>query len=390
MNTLGENTNETYSNRYLDYFEEKYDGDKLKISLKCLVAGCKQTLSSKSAAIRHLQRNHKDICSVISANKSKIKIINDAKNGIEFEIRVKVNKSQIENAVVDLVTKHALPLRIVEYPAFMKLLQPYQIALKNKGIELNVTKHHIRDLIKERAELIKNTIRSEVKHKMVNVLVDIASRYNRSIFGVNMSYMKDGEVIVRTIGMHSLHMAHTARNLKEMINMNLKQYDIPLKRLFSICSDNGENILKAVAMVDLEYQQQKQLNETENDIDSDINEDFDDESIDGDILDSEFYTNLLNSCRQQFTNEVAYSDLIFGVTCAAHGIHLIISKALTKSNSKQIIVEKCRDLSKKLRTQTFRYILEEKKLNFAIIDVVTRWNSIYAMVRSHFNLIECL
>lgn len=371
------------SKQYIDYFTTLYDENKSTNVWKCKVAGCVQILAQKSSAIRHLKKCHKNEYKSVTEKKAKIKIV-DTNNKLEFEIRVKVNTREIEDAVVDLVTKHALPLRIVEFPAFKKLLQPYQIALENKGIGLNITKNHIRDLIQERAQKIRNMISSEVKHKMINVLVDIASRYNRSIFGVNMSYMKDGKVVVRTIGMHSLHMAHTGQHLKDMITMNLNQYGIPLGRMFSICSDNGENILKTVAMVDSEYQQQKQLNEAINNIDSDSSDDgLDDESVDLDILDNDFNTNLLNSCRQQFT-DTSYSDLIYGITCAAHGIHLIISKALAKSDSKQTIVEKGRELSKKLRTQTFRYILEEKKLNFAIIDVVTRWNSIYAMVRSHF------
>lgn len=97
----------------------------------------------------------------------------------------------------------------------MSKIQPYKIALQHRGIELNITKTSIRKLITERAEQLKNTIRIELKKKFVCLMIDIASRYNRSIFGVNIAFMKDGSLAVRTIGMHSLHMAHTGKNISE-------------------------------------------------------------------------------------------------------------------------------------------------------------------------------
>lgn len=162
-----------------------------------------------------------------------------------------------------------------------------------------------------------------------------------------------------------------------MIISNLQDYKVPVDHVFGITSDNGENMLKAVAMVDSIYQRQKENHQTLSEIDE--LDGSSDESIDSEILDSNFYSSLLNDVRGRF-NQTSYSDLIFGVSCACHGFHLIITKALAKSTTKASIIDKCRELSKKLRTQTFRYVLEREKIKCAIIDVITRWNSIFAMV----------
>lgn len=160
-----------------------------------------------------------------------------------------------------------------------------------------------------------------------------------------------------------------------MIISNLQDYGVPVDRVFGITSDNGENMLKAIATVDSIYQQQKETHQT-------LSEESDgssDDSIDNDILDSNFYSTLLNDVRSRF-NQASYSDLISGVSCACHGLHLIITKAISKSATKTSLIDKCRELSKKLRTQTFRYVLEKENIKCPVIDVITRWNSTFAMV----------
>lgn len=160
-----------------------------------------------------------------------------------------------------------------------------------------------------------------------------------------------------------------------MINSNLADYGVPIDHVFGITSDNGENMLKAIATVDSIYQQQKENYQT-------LNEESDgssDDSIDNDILDSNFYSTLLHDVRSRF-NQASYSDLISGVSCACHGLHLIITKAISKSGTKASLIDKCRELSKKLRTQTFRYVLEKENIKCPVIDVITRWNSTFAMV----------
>lgn len=212
--------NNEETKRYLNYFNVVNSTNPNESKYRCLVSGCTSSLSSKSAAIRHLKLSHHEVYQLVK--KAKEKSVDESQLPAAIEIRVIVNINEIENAVVDLVTKHAIPLACVEYPAFRKLIEPYRIALNHKGIELNITRTSIRTLITKRAEHLKNTIRNELKKKMVCLMVDIASRYNRSIFGVNIAFMKEDSLAIRTIGMHSLHIAHTGKNILQKLSLYSK------------------------------------------------------------------------------------------------------------------------------------------------------------------------
>lgn len=200
-------------------------------------------------------------------------------------------------------------------------------------------------------------------------MLDIASRYNRSVLGVNISYFHDGKIRIRTIGMHVLRFSHTAKNLKELIIKNLEEFSICLDQVIAVTTDNGKNLLKSIALMSNDLQHTHTF---EDDGDSD-------EFIDHDVFDDIYYDDLLTEIRSMF-NEINHTSLIHGISCAAHCLHLVVSKALKNSPDTLKLIEKCRDLAKKLRCPTFRQMLRSVGEKSAILDVKTRWNSIYSMV----------
>lgn len=64
-----------------------------------------------------------------------------------------------------------------------------------------------------------------------------------------------------------------------------------------------------------------------------------------------------------------------------------MTKAITHSRDTLNLIEKGRNLAKKLRCPTFRQILRSAGVSMATLDVKTRWNSIYSMVKTelYFN-----
>lgn len=123
-----ENIKEKNIKRFIDCF--KFEASENKF--QCLISGCTSKLSDKSVAIRHLRQMHTNLCKIVQSNK--IETAENPLNNESIELRVKVNVNEILNAVVDLVTKHALPLCFVEYQAFKKIILPYRIALEQKGL----------------------------------------------------------------------------------------------------------------------------------------------------------------------------------------------------------------------------------------------------------------
>lgn len=288
-----------------------------------------------------------------------------------------MNIAAIEEACVELITKHAFPLCFVDFPAFKRIIEPYAIALERQETKLIITKERVRQLVTEKADQIRKEIIDETKGRFVSVMIDIATRHNRSILGVNIRYMNSSDkFVIRTVGMYPLRISHSGQNIRDIVLDILRKHGISNARLFSVTTDNGRNIINAVALIDANYQNEKMEEQLTDDNMSDDDSDFD---IDTDILDSTCYADLLQNARSQF-RQLQYNDLIHGISCAAHCFHLILTKAFDKCKEVEELFVKCRELTKKLRSPTFRQLIDLANLNHAKIDVVTRWNSIYLMV----------
>lgn len=201
--------------QYIDCFKSEILSDNCTKFI-CQVVGCVNSYSDKSGAIRHLKKHHIDIYDAVKYNKNDNTVKESPLSSVEIRVNVDVN--EIWNACVELVTVHGLPLSVVEFPAFQRILKPYVTSLKLKGIDLIINRHNIRDRIAQRAQEIRQLIELEAKHKILTLLVDIASRYNRSVLGVNVAFMKDDTICFRTIGMHVLKYSQTAANIKSKIH----------------------------------------------------------------------------------------------------------------------------------------------------------------------------
>lgn len=272
-------------------------------------------IAEKSGAIKHLKKSHKDVYNCITMNKNK-KTVETSFPEI-YKIRVTVNPKEIFHACVELITVNAIPISLVDSPAFKKLLKPYVLALELKGIKLVINRKNILKYIAKKADEIRDLIKSKVKNKCLCLMADIGSRYNRSILGVNVAYMKNSKSCIHTIGMHPLRKSHTSENIRDTIKSNLSDYNLSLNQIFSITTDNGANLLKATALLDEDVQKQK-VGEAENpeniiQHDSDINEiDMDsDFETENDVFDEQYFIDLLHDVRKKFST-LTYSDLIQG------------------------------------------------------------------------------
>lgn len=92
----------------------------------------------------------------------------------------------------------------------------------------------------------------------------------------------------------------------------------------------------------------------------------------------EYFHDLLNNLRSEFT--CTYNNLFTGISCAAHGLHLVVLDAIKTRSGLSELIEKCRNLSKKMRTPKMRAELNKQGMKMAVLDVKTRWSSLHNMV----------
>ena len=74
--------------------------------------------------------------------------------------------------------------------------------------------------------------------------MDIADRMGKSVLGINVQYLKQSEIVVRTRGMVEINCKHTGHNLKDMIIVVLNRCGLDIQNVYSCTTDNGANMIK--------------------------------------------------------------------------------------------------------------------------------------------------
>lgn len=333
-----------------------------------LGVSCATEYTAKSSAIRHLKTHHGKTYDTIKVKK-KHKTGEELPN--HLELRVQVNVKDILDACAELVIFNSLPLSVLESDAFRKLLQPYAKALALKGIDLTVNSQVIKKAISRKAKQVIDEIKAEAKDKYITLLIDIASRYNRSVLGVNIAYTSNGAFIVRTIGMHTMRMSQSAKNIVDIIKSNLEDFGLNIDRVVAFTTDNGRNMTKTANLFD---EMQKQVYNKSLATHQELLDNFDsDEELDDEIFDETYYNDLLDAV----ANEL---EIISKCARLVHGVHLIVVHAVNDTPSIKNVLDKARTLVKKLRTPKYRNLLKAEGYNIPTLDVVTRWNTVYDMV----------
>lgn len=364
--------------KYISCFSELHS-ESNKLEFHCRIENCSTKYYDKSGAIRHLKTRHKPIYGLVSDNK---KIQTSGSSDCILERRVAVNVGDIWNGCVEMITQNALPFTFVQTSGFQKIIRPYVIALARNGIDLNITTREIKKCIEKRTKQIKELIRAEVAKKTVCLMIDIATKYNRSLLGINISYHLNDQLRVRTIGMHTMHLSHTAVHIVEIIQEHLKEYNIEAEQVIAVTTDNGKNLIKAIALLEAAMQNdqnpdpQPPLIAGLEDSEESCSESENEEILD--IFGEEYHSDVLALVRLAFSH--CHHDLINGVSCACHCLHLVVTYAIKQAADFSCLLDRAREVCKKLRTPTFKQKIKDVNLNYAILDVETRWNSTYLMV----------
>lgn len=253
------------------------------------------------------------------------------------------------------------------------------------------------------AKLIREKITDEVKGKMISLKIDAATRYGRSMMGVNIQYYSSlkKKIVVRTLGMVELLKGHTTQYLEEQVFSGLKfitngifkmkylqvkklmkKFSIDERNIYSYTTDNGANFvclgnlmkkLQASKILSDEITELRESlqseSESSNDSDDDDEEeqDFDDEFEEYKIANEEEHFQVLS---------------VFSVIrCAAHTLQLAIFDAL-KELRVEFTINEIRKIVHKLRSSKFNAAFSQLKMKKPKLDVCTRWNSLYLMFQS--------
>lgn len=402
----------TQISRVLEYFDPILIEGQHKIThYTCKL--CNNVLCAKKNTnlTNHLNtESHKTVFS------TKIK-----KNNLADSLQIK--RLKFMQYLVELVTINKEPFTLLSKSGFLNIVEDKLREFNEAGIGIDLynkncveVKNHLNDTANKMRQKIKN----EVMDKTFSLSADIVTKNNRSIFGVFMQYIHDGEHKIRCIGMRELTQPHTGKYLCTEINKCTEEFGFKKNQVITITTDNGSNMKTLV----------KSMNENL-EIDTDVNAPAiisNEKSNDSDLIcnteNHELYDNeideVLNRLDDEDENEV--DQLMYGdfdeneeendwefqnysidvdlaenmetqlffvnrINCGAHTVQLAVKDALKLLNkTHKNVISLAKVVVIFIRRQNTRNEIRNRGLNvkLPVIDNDTRWSSTYMMV-SQFN-----
>ncbi|KAH9377862.1 hypothetical protein HPB48_022110 [Haemaphysalis longicornis] len=82
---------------------------------------------------------------------------------------------------------------------------------------------------------------------MFSLKIDSASRLDRALLDINAQYAENGKLILQPLAMKKLYDRHTAEHLTSQVKNTLSRYDLTVTQVYTVTTDNGENMLRLLA-----------------------------------------------------------------------------------------------------------------------------------------------
>lgn len=125
-------------------------------------------------------------------------------------IKIKMTKKDLENSCVELVTVNGRPFSILNDSGFQNILNPIKCAIEDKSKQkFAISVESIQKKVFEEADKIRKEIYEDIKNTMISMKVDAVTRLDRSFLGINIQYVKNAQITLRTLALKELKEEHT-------------------------------------------------------------------------------------------------------------------------------------------------------------------------------------
>lgn len=375
--------------KHFEFLSEDEVEDTKKIFYKCNF--CSKTINGTKSynLLSHIQHVHKGLYGNIIEGKN---------------TPLEVQRLELLQNLVEIVTVNGRPFKIIHDSGFMAIIRDVLEKLDAAGYGLSLSHPNfpeVKQHMHEMAIKVREKMKEEFRGRALSLLADIVTKNHRSIFGFSVQLIIDGIHKIRSIGMIELHESHTATYLADVLCTRLNVYDINLKQIFTITTDNAANVQKMIRDVDtilkkkitvaenLPLSHLPQCTETDDEISQLLSneEDLTDEeailAVFNEAVPDIFQNLLPNVCERMQTEAPNVLWTVESVKCAAHTAQLGIKDGIQKlSQNNRNVIALTRRVVKILRTERVRNEMRATQLQYNVprVDIETRWGYLYLMV----------
>ncbi|XP_036327247.1 uncharacterized protein LOC118739859 [Rhagoletis pomonella] len=276
--------------------------------------------------------------------------------------KCKPRVTNIELAIVELFTKCKQPLNILEERAFQIIAGP---AFQSLGIGVN--RQSVLDLITSCSQKLKTELIDDLSGNLFSLKIDIATKHDITLLGINVQYIKDRNINLKSLAIKELQIGYTSEYVKSVLIEVLIEYSVDLHQILSISTGNDVNIVDAV----------KGLND---ELRNSLGEEaaVSNKSVKKEEGSTSSFEEWLEFNEADYlTYKIAY------VRSGAHILQLCMEEIFQKPEFK-LRLEKCKAILKELRSQTsFSTNANENQ-------VTTDWIATYDMLQRLLELKEMI
>ena len=166
------------------------------------------------------------------------------------KVLVKMDRNVFITSTVQWITEANVSLNFFSKQCVSRIMHPIEDALKLP----HLNRRNIIANLGEVVHKVEEQIKFEIRGKMVCVKADSASRKGRCVLGVNIQFIANEKIVVRTLAMVERFDRNTAENLLVEITRVLDHFNIKIEQVYSITTDNGTNFLKTARLMKLKQQ----------------------------------------------------------------------------------------------------------------------------------------
>lgn len=307
--------------------------------------------------------------------------------------------SSIMKLCVGLVVNRGRPFKLFDDLEMKTLLAKAQM---NEKIEIYPEK--VKDAVKAAAEKKRAEVRKLLVGNVLSFSLDMATCRHRSFIGkikiamikfkitfrvlfllqgLNAQLFMNGAIRVINLLCREVTERHLAVNIQKWIKDGQHEYEIIDQQILSLAIDSARNMTRAAddfignlskeatqsdedVKVDIELQMDEELSPFSDDPLKEI------EELDGKDQSDE---------DEEITDEPCdVLESAFRIHCVAHKLQLAVNDFLWKNHLNKRLILKAQKLAAKLRNSIVRSLISDAKLNQAVLDQKTRWNSTYLMI----------
>lgn len=215
------------------------------------------------------------------------------------------------------------------------------------------------------------------------------------MLGVNVTFMKDGEVVCRSLGTIKIGKRHTAVNLSDMLYDILSGYGLTLFNVLTLTTDTARNAVATTNILNMvasenaspEISTESGFDMGEGDDAFDFGIDIENEAELQRVMDNiAAHTQLVTEMAQNIVDKNTSIQIINQVNCGTHVFQLSVNDSIKESNSLDTI-ERVHNMCVLMRTQIVMIELQNLgcKAILPPLENETRWHGKYMMVSWYFN-----